>query len=68
MKITNLEIAQMAASAFGIELQNSLEWLSKYRLNETEEVDGYQIGDMLVLMDNEIFDLENPYLDLGEEE
>lgn len=68
MRITNLEIACLASSACGIAIEDSLEWLTKNRENEAEEIDGFELGDMLVIMDNEIFDLNNPFLDLSEEE
>lgn len=68
MKITNVEIAEMASAACGIAIEDSLEWLSKNRPDEYKEIDGFEIGNMLVDMDNEIFDLNNPFLGLTEEE
>lgn len=67
MRITNLEIARIAVTALGIDLEDSLEWLSRNRVDETE-VSGYEIGNLLVKMDDEIFDHNNPYLGLSEEE
>lgn len=68
MRITNLEIARIAVTALGIDLEDSLEWLSRHRVDETEEISGYEIGSLLVKMDDEIFDHNNPYLGLSEEE
>ena len=68
MRITNLEIARIAVTALGIDLEDSLEWLSKNRVDTTEEISGYEIGNLLVKMDDEIFDHNNPYLGLSEEE
>lgn len=68
MKISNLEIAELALAACGIEIEDSLEWLSKNRPDEYKEIDGFEIGNMLVDMDNEIFDSNNPFLGLTEEE
>lgn len=68
MKISNLEIAELALTAYGIEIEDSLEWLSKNRPDEYKEIDGFEIGNMLVDMDNEIFDSNNPFLGLTEEE
>ena len=68
MKITNLEIARIAVTALGIGLEDSLEWLSKNRVDETQEISGYEIGNILTKMDDEIFDHHNPYLGLSEEE
>lgn len=68
MKISNLEIAQLALAACGIEKEDSLEWLSKNRPDEYKEIDGFEIGNMLVDMENEIFDFNNPFLGLTEEE
>lgn len=68
MRITNLEIARIAVTAFGIDLEDSLEWLSKNRVDEMAEISGYEIGNFLIKMDDEIFDHNNPYLGLSEEE
>lgn len=68
MIITNLEIARIAVTALGIDLEDSLEWLSKNRVDTTEEISGYEIGNLLVKMDDEIFDHNNPYLGLSEKE
>lgn len=68
MIISNLEIARMAVTAFGIDLEDSLEWLSKNRPDEIGEISGYEIGNILTKMDDEIFDHHNPYLGLSEEE
>lgn len=68
MRITNLEIARIAVTALGIDLEDSLEWLSRNRVDGTEEISGYEIGNLLVKMDDEIFDHNNPYLGLSEEE
>lgn len=68
MRITNLEIARIAVTAFGIDLEDSLEWLSRNRPDGTEEISGYEIGNILTKMDDEIFDHNNPYLGLSEEE
>lgn len=68
MIISNLEIARMAVTALGIDLEDSLEWLSKNRVDATEEISGYEVGNLLVKMDDEIFDHNNPYLGLSEEE
>lgn len=68
MIISNLEIARMAVTAFGIDLEDSLEWLSKNRPDEITEVSGYEIGNLLIKMDDEIFDHNNPYLGLSEKE
>lgn len=66
MRITNLEIARIAVTALGIDLEDSLEWLSRHRVDATEEISGYEIGNLLVKMDDEIFDHNNPYLGLSE--
>lgn len=68
MIISNLEIARMAVTAFGIDLEDSLEWLSKNRPDEMAEISGYEIGNFLIKMDDEIFDHNNPYLGLSEKE
>ena len=68
MEITNLEIARIAVTALGIDLEDSLEWLSKNRAEEIKEISGYEIGNLLIKMDDEIFDHHNPYLGLSEEE
>lgn len=68
MRITNLEIARIAVTALGIDLEDSLGWLSKNRVDEMEEISGYKIGNILTKMDDEIFDYNNPYLGLSEEE
>ena len=68
MIITNLEIARIAVTALGIDLEDSLEWLSKNRVDATEEISGYEVGNLLVKMDDEIFDHNNPYLGLSEKE
>lgn len=68
MRITNLEIARIAVTALGIDLEDSLEWLSKNRPDVTGETSGYEIGNLLVKMDDEIFDHNNPYLGLSEKE
>lgn len=68
MIISNLEIARMAVTAFGIDLEDSLEWLSRNRPDEIGEISGYEIGNILTKMDDEIFDHHNPYLGLSEEE
>lgn len=68
MIITNLEIARIAVTAFGIDLEDSLEWLSKNRPDEMTEISGYEIGNFLIKMDDEIFDHNNPYLGLSEKE
>lgn len=68
MIISNLEIARMAVTAFGIGLEDSLEWLSKNRVDEMQEISGYEIGNILTKMDDEIFDHNNPYLGLSEKE
>lgn len=68
MIITNLEIARMAVTAFGIDLEDSLEWLSRNRPDEITEISGYEIGNFLIKMDDEIFDHHNPYLGLSEAE
>ena len=68
MIISNLEIARMAVTAFGIDLEDSLEWLSRNRPDEMAEISGYEIGNFLIRMDDEIFDHNNPYLGLSEEE
>lgn len=68
MIITNLEIARIAVTALGIDLEDSLEWLSRHRVDGTQEISGYEIGNLLVKMDDEIFDHNNPYLGLSEEE
>lgn len=68
MIITNLEIGRIAVTALGIDLEDSLGWLLKNRVDETEEISGYEIGNLLVKMDDEIFDHNNPYLGLSEEE
>lgn len=68
MTISNLEIARIAVTALGIDLEDSLEWLSRNRVDETEEISGYEIGSLLVKMDDEIFDHNNPYLGLSEKE
>ena len=59
MRITNLEIARIAVTALGIDLEDSLEWLSKNRPDGTEEISGYEIGNILTKMDDEIFDHNN---------
>lgn len=68
MIITNLEIARIAVTALGIDLEDSLEWLSKNRPDAVAEISGYEIGNLLTKMDDEIFDHNNPYLGLSEEE
>lgn len=68
MIITNLEIGRIAVTALGIDLEDSLEWLSKNRPDEMAEISGYEIGNFLIKMDDEIFDHNNPYLGLSEEE
>lgn len=68
MIISNLEIARMAVTAFGIDLEDSPEWLSRNRPDEMAEISGYEIGNFLIRMDDEIFDHNNPYLGLSEEE
>lgn len=68
MIITNLEIGRIAVTAFGIDLEDSLEWLSKNRADEITEISGYEIGNLLIKMDDEIFDYNNPYLGLSEKE
>lgn len=68
MIITNLEIGRIAVTAFGIDLEDSLEWLSKNRADEITEISGYEIGNLLIKMDDEIFDHNNPYLGLSEKE
>lgn len=68
MIITNLEIGRIAVTALGIDLEDSLGWLSKNRPDERAEVSGYEIGNLLIKMGDEIFDHNNPYLGLSEKE
>lgn len=68
MKITNLEIAELASIFCRVEEEEAAAWLAVKRPDEYKEIDAKRLSEILEEIDCELYDSNNPFLGLTEEE
>ena len=68
MKITNLEIAEFASIFCRVEEEEAAAWLAVKRPDEYKEIDAKRLSEILEEIDCELYDSNNPFLGLTEEE